>query len=82
MLALVVKNPPANAGDMRHWFHPGVRKIPWRRAWKPTPVFFPGESHGQMSLACYSPQGCKRVGHDRSDLAQQTQYGSQDLSNS
>ena len=43
----MVKNPPANAGDMRHWFNPWVRKIPWRRAWKPTPVFFPGESHGQ-----------------------------------
>ena len=33
MVALVVKNPPANAGDMRHWFSPWVRKIPWRRAW-------------------------------------------------
>ena len=28
-----------------------VRKIPWRRAWQPTPVFLPGESHGQRSLA-------------------------------
>ncbi|KAM7228128.1 hypothetical protein CapIbe_020582, partial [Capra ibex] len=25
--------------------------FPWRRAWQPTPVFLPGESHGQMSLA-------------------------------
>ena len=33
------------------------------RKWLPTPVFFPGESHGQKSLAGYSPQGC-RVGHD------------------
>ena len=29
--------------------------IPWRRAWQPTPVFLPGESHGQRSLAGYSP---------------------------
>ena len=34
-------------------------KIPWRRAWKPTPVFLPGESHGQRNLANYGPQGCK-----------------------
>ena len=32
-----------------------VRKIPWRRKWQPTPVFFPGDSHGQRSLAGYSP---------------------------
>ena len=32
-------------------FDPWVGKIPWRRAWQPTPVFSPGESHGQRSLA-------------------------------
>ena len=31
-------------------FDPWVGKIPWRRAWQPTPVFLPGESHGQRSL--------------------------------
>ena len=31
----------------------------WRRAWQPTPVFLPGESHGQRSLAAYSPCSCK-----------------------
>ena len=36
-------------------FDPWIRKIPWRRAWHPTPVFLPGESHGQRSLAGYSP---------------------------
>ena len=36
-----------------------VRKIPWRRKWQPTPVFFPGESHGQGSLEDYSPWGRK-----------------------
>ena len=34
-------------------------KIPWRRTWKLTPIFWPGESHGQKSLAGYSPWGCK-----------------------
>ena len=36
-----------------------VGKIPWRRKWQPTPVFLPGESHGQRSLEGYSPQGHK-----------------------
>ena len=43
---------------MRCWrcgFYPWVRKIPCRRKWQPTPVFFPGESHAQRSLAGYSP---------------------------
>ena len=34
---------------------PWVGKISWRRAWQPTPVFSPGESHGQRGLACYGP---------------------------
>ena len=37
----------------RSRFHLWVRKISWRRAWQPTPVFLPGESHGQRSLAGY-----------------------------
>ena len=44
------------------------KSIPWRRKWQPTPVFLPGESHEQRSLAGYSPRG-RRVGHDWSDLA-------------
>ena len=43
----------------RHGFDPWVRKIPWKRACQPIPVFLPGESHGQRSLAGYSPQGHK-----------------------
>ena len=39
----------------RHSFHPWVGKIPWRRAWQLTPVFLPGESHGQRNLVGYSP---------------------------
>ena len=34
-------------------------RIPWRRKWQPTPVFLPGESHGQRSLVGYSPWGRK-----------------------
>ena len=37
--------------------NPWVGTIPWRREWQPTPVFLPGESHGQRSLAGYSPWG-------------------------
>ena len=48
---LVVKNPLASAGDRRPGFDPCVRKVLWRRAWQPTPVFLPGESRGQRSLA-------------------------------
>ena len=40
-------------------FNLWVGKIPWRRKWLPTPVFLPGESYGQRSLAGYSPWGCK-----------------------
>ena len=50
----VIKNQSASARDLkRHGFDPWVRKIPWRRAWQPTSVFLPGESHGQRSLAGY-----------------------------
>ena len=45
----------------RSWFDPQVRKTPWRRKWQPTPVFLPGESHEQRSLAGYSPWGCKEL---------------------
>ena len=38
---------------------PGVRKIPWRRKWKPTPVFLRGKFHGQRILGGYSPWGRK-----------------------
>ena len=42
----------------RHGFDPWVGKIPWRRAWQPTPSL-PGESHGQRSLAGCSPRVAK-----------------------
>ena len=40
------KDLPASAGNMRLRFDSLVGKIPWRRAWQPIPVFWPGESHG------------------------------------
>ena len=46
-------------------FHPRLRKIPWTRAWPPTPVFLPGESHGQRSLV-----GCRPWGRKESDVAE------------
>ena len=36
-----------------------LHEDPWRRKWQPTPVFLPRESHGQKSLAGYSPRGRK-----------------------
>ena len=38
---------------------PESGRFPWRRKWQPTPVFLPGESHGQRSLVGYSPWGRK-----------------------
>ena len=43
------KESTCNAGELG--LNPWVRKIPWRREWLLTPVFLPGESHGQRSLA-------------------------------
>ena len=45
----------------RHGFNSWVGKIPWRRAWQPTPVFLSGESHGQRSLVGYSPSVWKEL---------------------
>ena len=55
----MVKNHACNEGDLG--LIPWVRKIPWRRKWQPTPVFVPGESHGQRSLAGYCPWGHKQL---------------------
>ena len=55
LVALLVKNPSVNVGDIRDVGSiPGPGRFPWRRAWQPTPVFLPGEFHGQRSLAGYS----------------------------
>ena len=49
----------------RPGFNPQIGKISRRRAWHPTPVFLPGDSHGQRSLAGYSP-----CGHKESDTTE------------
>ena len=53
------KASACNSGNLGSY--PWVGKIPWRREWLPTPVFLPGEFHGQRSLAGYSPWGCKEL---------------------
>ena len=56
----VGKESACSAGDTgRCEFHSQVWKMPWKRARQSTPVFFPEKSHGQRSLASYSPQGHK-----------------------
>ena len=56
LVALMVKNL---LQCRRIRFDPWVGKTPWRREWLPTPVFLPGEFHGQRSLEGYSPWGHK-----------------------
>ena len=55
------KEPPCQCKrHQRCWLDPWVGKIPWRRAWQPTPVFLPGESHGEGSLAGYIVHGVSK----------------------
>ena len=61
------KEPSCQCG--RCGFDPCIGKIPWRKAWQPTSVFLPGESHGQRSLVGYSPYGRKE-----SDTTEVTQH--------
>ena len=56
----MVKNLPCQyRRHKKHGFDPWVGKSPWRRTWQPTPIFLPGESHGQRSLVGYSPSVAK-----------------------
>ena len=67
-MALVVKNLPVNAGDIRN--SGSIRRSgrsPGRRAWQPTPVFLPGESLEQRRLVSYGPQG-----HEETDTTEAT----------
>ena len=54
---LIGKEPTSQCRSLG--FDPWVGKIPWRRAWQPTPVFLPGKSHEQRNLVGYSSWGCK-----------------------
>ena len=55
------KESACNVGDPG--LIPELGRPPWRREWQPTPIFLPGEPHGQRSLVGYSPWG-RRVEHD------------------
>ena len=55
----VVKNLSANAGDIGEAGSILGQEDPLEEEWQPTPVFLPGESHGQRSLVGYSPKGHK-----------------------
>ena len=53
--SLVAKTVESLSTVWETGFSPWGGMIPWRRAWQPTPVFLPGESHGHRSLTGYSP---------------------------
>ena len=59
----VSKESTCKAGECPQYKRPSsdpwVRKFPWRRKWQPTPIFLPGEVHGQRNLVGYSPWACK-----------------------
>ena len=60
-MAQKVKDPPTMQETQETWVKSLFRKICSRRKWQPTPVFLPGKSHGQRSLASYSPKGCEEL---------------------
>ena len=60
-VALVVKKPPANVGNIRDGVGSLGLEITRRRAWQPIPIFLLEESHGQRSLAGYTPWGSQRI---------------------
>ena len=76
LMAQQVKNPPAMQETQEPRLDPWVGKIPWRRAWQPTPVFLPGESCGQRRLLGHTPRGHKES--DRTEVAEQQQQQSID----
>ena len=64
LVAQMIKNLPTMQETQ---VDPWDRKIPWRRAWQPTPVFLPEKSHEQRNLVGYS-----QWGHKESDMAEHT----------
>ena len=63
-VVLLVKNLPTSVGHKESKFDPLVGKIPWKRAWQPTPVFLPGESPWTEELGRLQSMGSQRVRHD------------------
>ena len=64
-MALMVKNPPANAGDVRNeaW------EDPREKGWQPTPVLLPGEILWTEEPDGLQSMGLQRVGYDRGNCA-------------
>ena len=56
-----------DAINQKHGWDPWIGKIPWRKKWQLTPVFLPGESHGQRSQTDYGPWDSKE-----SDMTEHT----------
>ena len=66
------KESVCSAGDLGSIL--GLERPPWRRQWLPTPVFWPGELHGQTSPAGFSPWG-----HRESDMTEGLTLTSQSI---
>ena len=63
LVGLVVKDPPDNAGDVRHRFNSRVGKILCRRVWQPTPAFLPRKSTWTEEPEGLQSMGSQRVTH-------------------
>ena len=73
--AMIKKKSECQCRRHKRWgLEPWVRKIPRRRKWQPIPVFLPGKSYGQSSLAGYSACCRKRVGYDLASIQTFYQY--------
>ena len=71
--ALMVKNPPANAKDIKR-FDPWVGTIPWRRKWQSTPVFLAWKSPWTEELGRLQSTGSQRVEQEWETLHPFTQF--------
>ena len=75
-MVIVVKNPPANAGDAgkRCRFDPWVGKISWWKAWQPIPVFFAWRIQWTEEPGRLQTIGWQRVGHKRKDISSKLDF--------
>ena len=68
-MVLVVKNLPANAGDIRCGLNPWVGKVPWRRKWQPNSSILVWEIPWTEKPDRLQSIGLQRVGYDWRNLA-------------
>ena len=73
-VALVIKNLPADAEDVRNVSSTPGWEDAWSKIWQSVPVFLPGKSHGQRSLAGYSSWGCKESSFSCSRALSRTHF--------